>query len=237
MVTNVKLASNLLQFFLGCSNISENEQLEYKIHSYSCGNKVLWEYIGKLWVGHISHCPVCKLRGELVQIYRNKMPFYHNDDDISELPLDDFFISSQFHTVSRLFRTLQIANTNFQFGCFWIYVKKDINVDVNKSSKLISFLIGWEFAKDSSFEKYNVIPDLSIYPMKALPSQWPDQFKGERKTDTNLPNWFFFQPKHQFQGKILQFLPPSQIYPPFSPLTILSKTLEEEKLILGVSFP
>ena len=53
---------------------------------------------------------------------------------------------------------------------------------MNQYFFLFKVINGREFAKDSVVRKYNVIPDLSIYPVKAPgSSQWPDPSEGERE--------------------------------------------------------
>ena len=74
---------------------------------------------------------------------------------------------------------------------------------IKNESIFVQFLFkvinGRKFAKDSVVRKYNVIPDLSIYPVKA-----PRVFTVARsiwRRTGNLAKWFFFQLQSRFPDK------------------------------------
>ena len=82
-------------------------------------------------------------------------------------------------------------------------------------------------------EKYNVIPDLSIYPMKAPLHSGQINLKEKGKRTQICQNNPSFNYHASSKEKSLSFCPPQRmLHFPFQELhTILRKTLEEEKLI------
>ena len=60
-------------------------------------------------------------------------------------------------------------------------------------------------AKDPSSKSTMCVLICQFIPRKPQPSQWPDQFKGERKGHKSAKIILLFKLQHQFHGKFFGF--------------------------------
>ena len=71
----------------------------------------------------------------------------------------------------------------------------------SENSEMDRFLI----AKDTSSKSTMCVQICQFIPWKPQPSQWPDQFKGERKGHKSAKIILLFKLQHQFHGKFFGF--------------------------------